>query len=78
VDFIGGGHDLRYKFIPNNQIWIEKNITNNELPKILVHEITERNLMSRGLSYEKAHEHANLVESYYRKHPKHPLMNRIF
>ena len=36
---------------------------------MVFHELHERNLMSKGMDYDSAHEDASRLELYYRKHP---------
>jgi len=51
IDFTEGGHDKVYSFIPENEIWIDDSIGSRERKFILLHELHERNLMSKGLPY---------------------------
>lgn len=56
TDFIYGGNDQRYKFIPLGEIWIDNAISVEELEFTIIHEIFERDLMlNQGMSYSKAH-----------------------
>ena len=67
-DFTEGGHHLRYSFIPYNEIWIDDSLDEEEFPAIILHETTERNLMSESnLPYEEAHKISSRVESEYRQ-----------
>jgi hypothetical protein len=60
VDFIEGGNDQVYDFIPKGQIWLEDGLNSEELPYILYHEFTERALMrDKGMSYNQAHKIAS-------------------
>jgi hypothetical protein len=70
TDFGGGGHDLVYTFIPGNEVWIDSDISPRERKFIVLHELHERNLMSRGMSYEDAHRSATSVEDFFRHRPK--------
>jgi len=57
TDFIYGGNDQRYKFIPFGEIWIDNAISVEELEFTIIHEIFERDLMlNQGMSYSKAHD----------------------
>jgi len=78
IEFAGGGHDKVYHFIPDKEIWLDDDISSKERKFILVHELHERNLMSRGLNYSKAHKKATLVEHFCRLHPKqiNKIINR--
>jgi len=62
TDFIFGGNDQRYKFIPFDEIWIDNAISVEELEFTLIHEIFEREKMIDGLTYVKAHELATQEE----------------
>lgn len=48
-----GGHDLKYPFIPKNEIWIDDDLSKKEIPFIVLHEVHERRLMSKGWCYDK-------------------------
>lgn len=61
-DFVFGGNDKRYAFIPPKEIWIDGDVSVYELEFTTEHEIHERNLMARGMSYEAAHREALKVE----------------
>lgn len=69
IDFTEGGHDKVYKFIPRNEVWIDNDVMPAERKFILLHEVHERGLMSRGWTYERAHRDSSRVESRYRRHP---------
>lgn len=71
TDFVEGGHDIVYKFIPAGEIWLEKELHSSELPYILIHEYTERYLMKhKNTPYNKAHNIARKIEFKYRStHP---------
>lgn len=59
IDFVLGGNDQRYKFIPNGEIWIDNSVSVEELEFTIVHEITERQLMvEKGWDYDRAHDAA--------------------
>jgi hypothetical protein len=69
VDFTEGGHGFVYDFVPRNEVWIDNDLQKTERPFILLHELHERNLMTKGWTYSDAHAEASAVESYYRHHP---------
>ena len=77
LDYCEGGHDLVYPFIPKKEIWIEEALSPEERKFIILHEIHERYLMSRGKSYKNAHIGATEVEDYYRENPREDLEARI-
>jgi hypothetical protein len=69
LDFVAGGHDLVYKYVPDKEVWIDNDATPAERPFILLHELHERNLMAQGWTYERAHASANRVELRCRRRP---------
>lgn len=69
VDFTEGGNGQRYKWIPDDEIWID-DANFHELDFILIHEIHEWCLMKHdGKAYDPAHESANVVELKARNDP---------
>lgn len=62
-EFVYGGNDERYIFVPQNEIWIDNSISVTEFQTTLEHEITERTLMKQlGMTYFDAHDSALKVE----------------
>lgn len=71
-DFSYGGHDLIYgrgnteyrnvSFIPSGEIWLDGHVDIPALRYTLYHEVIERRLMSKGMSYDRAHKQANKAE----------------
>ncbi|MEK6833410.1 MAG: hypothetical protein AABY32_05160 [Nanoarchaeota archaeon] len=70
LDFTEGGHDKVYSFIPENEVWIDDDLSPDERKFVILHEIYERNLMSLGKKYDAAHKSSSEIEYYCRKHPK--------
>ena len=70
LDFTEGGHDKVYNFVPANEIWIDDDLSLEERKFVFLHEVHERNLMSRGMKYDPAHKSSSEIEYYCRKHPK--------
>jgi len=68
VDFTQGGHDKVYKFVPENEVWIDDNLSQKERKFILLHELHERNLMKKGMKYAMAHRSSSAIEYYARHH----------
>ena len=62
VDFVQGGNSERYKFIPQGEIWVERNQTDAEKRMTVLHELIEATKMSHGESYDKAHDETAGVE----------------
>ena len=69
VDFTAGGHDHVYEFVPENEVWIDDDIEEEERPYVLVHELHERNRMAKGWPYNKAHAESSELEYRCRHHP---------
>jgi len=60
--FIMGGNDQRYRFNPDDDIWIDSRIGIEELKYTLAHELIERKLMrEKGWSYDRAHVEGGLA-----------------
>jgi hypothetical protein len=67
-EFIYGGNDRRYTFVPEGEIWIDNSISSKEYNTTLAHEINERNLMLRNnMSYFDAHDSSLAVELRMRR-----------
>lgn len=70
MDFIEGSN-FRVpdrSFIPPGEVWIDGRMEKHEFPFVLYHEIIETRLMFlEGLSYNDAHEIANLKEKEFRE-----------
>ncbi|MDD5224304.1 MAG: hypothetical protein PHE84_09950 [bacterium] len=69
LDYTEGGHDYVYEFVPENEVWIDDDVMENERGYVLVHELHERNRMARGWPYEKAHAESSRLEYRCRHHP---------
>jgi hypothetical protein len=69
IDFTEGGHDYVYEFVPANEVWIDDAIVEPERPYVLLHELHERNRMSTGWPYGKAHAESSRIEYRCRHHP---------
>lgn len=76
IDFVQGGHDKVYPYIPKNEIWIDDYIPEKERDEVILHELWERDQMSQGKEYEPAHEGASMVEKKYRKKGKKSLSTK--
>lgn len=70
-DFVGGGHSEVFSEIPENEIWVESALSEDDQKKIVLHEIVERSLMRQnGESYDDAHAVASRMEAKARGNPK--------
>ena len=70
IDFTEGGHDHVYEFVPENEVWIDNDLEEAERPYVLLHELHERNLMAKGMDYDRAHEDSSRIEYHCRHHPE--------
>jgi hypothetical protein len=73
VDFTEGGNGARYKFVPKNEIWIDDDLSEDEWPYVIEHEIMEKWYMDKGYPYEKAHAIVAEVEIHERQNPEESL-----
>jgi hypothetical protein len=67
-DFTTGGNPGRYKYIPEDEIWVEEYLPEEDKVASAVHEIRECELMKgKHESYDEAHDKANSFERKVRK-----------
>ncbi|MEK7621602.1 MAG: hypothetical protein AAB415_00285 [Patescibacteria group bacterium] len=66
-EFILGGHDLVYDYIPAKEIWLDAKMDPAESPYLLEHERVERELMVGGKSYDSAHDFAIAADKELRR-----------
>lgn len=66
-EFVFGGHDHVYSYIPKGQIWLDVVTHPKEIPFVFEHEYVERELMSHGMMYDSAHEYATIVDRESRR-----------
>jgi hypothetical protein len=52
IDYAAGGHEYVYNFVPKNEVWIDDDVYKKEIPYVLIHELHERYLMSKGWPYD--------------------------
>ncbi len=57
-DFCFAGHDLRYRFIPAKEIWLDSAMSCEEAHFSLVHELAERRRMEKTGNLDDAYVHA--------------------
>lgn len=69
IDFTAGGHDYVYEFVPDNEVWIDDDVEEEERGYVLLHELHERNLMAKNWPYSRAHHDSSRIEYYCRQHP---------
>jgi hypothetical protein len=74
IEFTEGGNDEIYPFVPEGEIWLDDDLSMRERRFVLLHELHERNLMSRGWSYDEgkraAHWSAAEIEHFCRRYPQ--------
>ena len=70
IDFTEGGHDKVYNFVPEKEVWLDDDLSDKDRKYVLLHELHERYLMSKGMSYDEAHEQSSSLELNCRKNPK--------
>lgn len=68
IDFTEGGHHFVYGFVPHNEVWLDDDLLPKERDFVLLHELHERHLMSKGWTYVHAHNSASLIEYKCRHH----------
>ena len=66
-EFIFGGHEFVYSYVPKNEIWIDAKTDPAEIKYIIIHEAKERELMSAGMPYDPAHDIATATDKAARR-----------
>jgi hypothetical protein len=69
MEFVEGGHDYVYPFVPAGEIWLDDDLDEADRKFVLLHEIHERFLMANGKTYEEAHRSASRIEHQTRIKP---------
>lgn len=71
LDFTSGGNGGRYRYVPEKEIWIEKTMSIEDKIATAFHEYFECEFMqNEGMSYNDAHDKANVLEKAIRKNIK--------
>lgn len=65
--FTEGGHWKVYKYVPEGEVWIDDQLTDQERKPVLLHEMNELNLMRKGMPYLPAHRRSSIKEGKFRK-----------
>lgn len=76
IEFTEGGHDQVYDFVPINEVWIDNDIVADERPYVILHELYERDLMAKGLTYNGAHRKASRLE-WQSRHDEQKLQENL-
>jgi len=66
-NFVFGGHDLVYNYVPKNEVWLDDAMLTKERKYVLIHELYERNLMKKGKNYDNSHDYASAREKEERR-----------
>lgn len=66
-EFVFGGHEYVYDYIPHNEIWLDARQDQRELPYTLIHEMVEYQRMKKGLTYDQAHDIATAYDKAQRR-----------
>jgi hypothetical protein len=66
-EFTNFGQHYRFRFIPRNEFWIDKEYGPGEEQFFIDHLLVERRLMARGMTYDNALEKADAVERRERR-----------
>ncbi|HEY4514826.1 MAG TPA: hypothetical protein VJJ22_01555 [Candidatus Paceibacterota bacterium] len=66
-EFVMGGHNLVYDYVPVDEIWIDTMEDSVDQKYTLLHEETELALMKTGKSYDISHEYAIVTEKEARR-----------
>lgn len=73
-DFTNFGQHFRFKFIPEDEFWIDKEYgKENEASFFVIHMLIENREMAKGKSYREAFEKASRIEQT-RRHKFNPLI----
>lgn len=67
TDFIFGGHELVYDYIPHKKIWIDSLQSPLEVKYNILHETIEYQYMKKGFNYDQAHDIAAAFEKAERR-----------
>jgi len=68
IDFVDGGNPARYRYVPENRIWIDEHMHPNDAAAVVIHEFVEYIIMKyKGKSYDHSHDRASAVELKFRK-----------
>ena len=72
IDFVAGGHDRIYKWIPPREVWIDSGVEARGRLPVIFHELVERRIMggARPLGYDAAHARASELEVEARRRPE--------
>ncbi|MDD4603671.1 MAG: hypothetical protein PHF97_07680 [Bacteroidales bacterium] len=84
-DFGFSGNDACYHFIPKNEIWLDGQISCEEMEYSISGEITERTLMKSGKTYSDAYEtavgeiqkHREEMDKKVRSHPPYLIPDTL-
>lgn len=62
IDFVQGGHEYVYSWVPPMDVWVDNDIDWTERGFVILHELHERNKMADGMAYSQAHDESSALE----------------
>jgi len=78
ADFVESGQCAEDLFIPEGQIWVERDVPEKERPFVTAHEYFEYRLMDdKHMKYGPAHDLASKVEFHYREMGAAPSLGEL-
>jgi hypothetical protein len=77
IEFTNFGQHGRFSFIPDDEIWLDKEHCQNEREPFEAHAIKEAELMKQGMSYDKAYDIGLAEENKYRERAKQNVYKKI-
>lgn len=66
-EFTNAGQHYKYKFIPENELWIDEEGAPGEEKYYIDYLLAENRFMAKGMSYDEAVDKANIIERKERK-----------
>jgi hypothetical protein len=73
ADFVCGGNGYAKNYIPKDEIWLDRSVSQDDIVYVVIHEMDEVRHMELGWTYNEAHSNANQVEWEIRKATYVPL-----
>jgi len=62
VDFVAGGHHHRNRYIPEDEVWVERMMSRRDFALTAAHAVAELYLVRKGMDIGRAHEAAVSIE----------------
>ena len=68
IDFCLGANGSRYRYTPEDNVWVEHTAERGDIAPTILHEFIELNKMKKdGWTYDRAHDFASKYEKAFRK-----------